>query len=479
MRNVGVRTNPGDIANQQDIARWSFGTGNPSDAAGAQGDYYVGSDNKLWSKGASTWTYTGVQYGSSGAVPEKTVPVDADILSLGDSANGLQMRKLTWANIKNAILSWLVARDINWAGKHVFAQNTYVEGETGVEVDLGVRAYGRAPVLHGYLANGTKAAPLPTTNNQLVLGVGGRSWTGTNWSEHSTAAIHFITQEDHSDTAQGTNVSIVCTPLGAAYSARVKTAEFNGDGDVINSRGVTARKVNAGERGRGIEIYREGNTAEFSMVSTFAVPYSSLFRGYAAGGSLSGGYTATSTGQGTGYALCGHDGTSFVGAKAIIGLHAADNWTAASTPTRIELQTTTTGSTTRTLRFVIDQSGDALATTGLLGYAAGAGSVVTQPTSKTTTVTINKQNGTIVTHTAALAGGAQVVFKVANSYVGAADHVILSLTNGNSVDATQYDCRVIIDLTPGAFYVILRNVSGVSLSQAVRINYAVFKGSSS
>ncbi|UIS65496.1 hypothetical protein [Acidovorax phage AP1] len=87
----------------QGVAQWSFGTGDPSDAAGAQGDYYVGSDNKLWSKGATTWTFTGVQYGSSAAVPEKTVPVDADILSLGDSANGLQMRKLTWGNMRAAL----------------------------------------------------------------------------------------------------------------------------------------------------------------------------------------------------------------------------------------------------------------------------------------------------------------------------------------------------------------------------------------
>ncbi len=85
------------------VAQWSFGTGNPSDAAGAQGDYYVASDNKLWSKGATTWTYTGVQYGSSAAVPAKTVPVDADILSLGDSANGYQMRQLTWANMRTAL----------------------------------------------------------------------------------------------------------------------------------------------------------------------------------------------------------------------------------------------------------------------------------------------------------------------------------------------------------------------------------------
>lgn len=91
----------------QGVAQWSFGTGDPNDTVGVLGDYYVGSDNKVWSKGATTWTYTGVQYGSSAAVPEKTVPVDADILSLGDSANGLQMRKLTWASAKAALLAYL------------------------------------------------------------------------------------------------------------------------------------------------------------------------------------------------------------------------------------------------------------------------------------------------------------------------------------------------------------------------------------
>lgn len=87
----------------QGVAQWSFGTGNPSDAAGFAGDYYVGSDNKLWSKGATTWTYTGVQYGSPTAVPEKTVPVDADVFGFGDSASGGQMRKLSWGNMRAAL----------------------------------------------------------------------------------------------------------------------------------------------------------------------------------------------------------------------------------------------------------------------------------------------------------------------------------------------------------------------------------------
>ena len=83
----------------QEVSRWSFGTGTPSDGGGAPGDYYVASDNKLWQKGATTWTYTGVQYGSLVAVPEKTTPADADVLSFGDSASGGQMVKVTWANL--------------------------------------------------------------------------------------------------------------------------------------------------------------------------------------------------------------------------------------------------------------------------------------------------------------------------------------------------------------------------------------------
>lgn len=87
----------------QDVALWYFGTGSPSDAGGVPGDYYVASDNNLWKKGATTWTYTGVQFGSSAAVPEKTTPVDADVLTLGDSTNGGQMRKLSWLNLRTSL----------------------------------------------------------------------------------------------------------------------------------------------------------------------------------------------------------------------------------------------------------------------------------------------------------------------------------------------------------------------------------------
>ena len=402
----------------------------------------------------------------------KSTPADADEIPWIDSAASWVLGKLNFGVLKSAVLAWAVSQDNNWAGKNVFQQDLLVESETGPEVDLGIRAYGRAPVLHGYLANGTKAAPSAATINQLVLGVGGRSWTGTKWSDHSTAAIHFATTENHSDTAQGTNVAILATPIGSGYADRVKVAEFNGDGDIINSRGITQRKVNSGERSRGIEIYREGNTAEFSMVSTAAVPYASLFRGYSVGGSAAGGYSATVSGQGTGYALCGHDGTGFVGAKALIGLHAGANWTTTSTPTRIEFQTTVTGSTARATRLVVDESGNVVVSSGMLGYANSVGDVVTQTTSKATPVTINKRCGYIVTHNASLAAGAKVLFRVSNTFALPGTHIILTLTNSSgTIDSSVYRVQPILDETAAGFYVALTNESSGPLSQAVKIEF--------
>lgn len=88
---------------------WYFGSGEPNAAAGAVGDYYVEANNRLWVKGASTWTYTGVQLGSPANVDGKAVLVDADVLSIGDSANDLQMRRVTVAEFRSQFLTTALA----------------------------------------------------------------------------------------------------------------------------------------------------------------------------------------------------------------------------------------------------------------------------------------------------------------------------------------------------------------------------------
>jgi len=130
-------------------------------------------------------------------------------------------------------------------------------------------------------------------------------------------------------------------------------------------------------------------------------------------------------------------------------------------------------STSGTGRVNVDSNGNMLVVSAAgLGYGTGAGGTVTQATSKSTAVTLNKPTGQITTNNAALAGGASVAFQVFNSLMSASDTVVLQSTNGN------YTPRV-YNNTSGSFFVNLKNETGGSLSDAIIINFAIIKGATS
>lgn len=112
---------------------------------------------------------------------------------------------------------------------------------------------------------------------------------------------------------------------------------------------------------------------------------------------------------------------------------------------------------------------------GTLGYGAGSGGTVTQATSKSTAVTLNKPSGYIVMDSAALAAGATAVFTVNNSVVVVPDGVVLGLVGGIA-DPSSYRVEL-RNSYAGAFVVRVTNISGGSLSEAVIINFNVIKGS--
>ena len=120
----------------------------------------------------------------------------------------------------------------------------------------------------------------------------------------------------------------------------------------------------------------------------------------------------------------------------------------------------------------IDDSGNLLLTsgTGALGYGAGAGGTVTQLTSKSTSVTLNKPSGIINTHDESLATGATVTFQVFNSLVKAGDTVIVTNYSWGA-----YNIRVGY-VTNGSFGVYITQ-TGATYSQAIPIAYTVVKGS--
>lgn len=118
-------------------------------------------------------------------------------------------------------------------------------------------------------------------------------------------------------------------------------------------------------------------------------------------------------------------------------------------------------------------SKSAWATTGI-GYATGSGGSVTQLTSKSTTVTLNKTNGQITTHAASLAGGASIAFVLSNSTVVSTDVVLCNRSSTSTGGDNAYSVKVDRVATGDVVFVLTNNTGG-ALAEAVVINFAVIK----
>ena len=106
-----------------------------------------------------------------------------------------------------------------------------------------------------------------------------------------------------------------------------------------------------------------------------------------------------------------------------------------------------------------------------LGYTAAAQGTVTQLTSKSTAVTLNKSTGRITMNNASLATATNATFTLNNSLISANDTVILTISGGQ---ATAGSYNVFANsLSAGSVSISLRNISGGTLSEAVVINFAL------
>jgi hypothetical protein len=110
---------------------------------------------------------------------------------------------------------------------------------------------------------------------------------------------------------------------------------------------------------------------------------------------------------------------------------------------------------------------------GGLGYGTGSGGTITQITSKSTNVTLNKTNGQITMNNAALAASTSVNFGLVNSTIAATDTIIVNIQGGVASVLTYLVS--VGSVSAGSAQICLRNISGGSLSEAVVINFAVIK----
>lgn len=107
-----------------------------------------------------------------------------------------------------------------------------------------------------------------------------------------------------------------------------------------------------------------------------------------------------------------------------------------------------------------------------IGYGTGAGSTVTQATSRATGVTINALSGQITMDDASLAAAAEATFTVTNSKVDAEDVILLSL----STTATGTPAVHVSDVSDGSFDITITNLhASTADTTADVINFAVIK----
>ncbi len=101
------------------------------------------------------------------------------------------------------------------------------------------------------------------------------------------------------------------------------------------------------------------------------------------------------------------------------------------------------------------------------------GDAVTQATSKSTGVTLNKCTGEITMNNASLNDATNVKFTVSNSTVVAVDNVIVNHKNGGTAGAYQVWAN---NIQANSFDISVRNVSGGALGEAIVLQFSIVGG---
>ena len=141
----------------------------------------------------------------------------------------------------------------------------------------------------------------------------------------------------------------------------------------------------------------------------------------------------------------------------------------ACTSTSIVLTTPVLGAATGTS---LNTTGNQTVTgTGKQGYETGSGGVVTQLTSKATTVVLNKTNGQITMNNANLLAATTVSFTLTNSTIEAGDIIVMNHISGGTIGSYLFQASTLA----GSATIYVTNWTAGALAEAVVIRFAVIK----
>lgn len=121
-----------------------------------------------------------------------------------------------------------------------------------------------------------------------------------------------------------------------------------------------------------------------------------------------------------------------------------------------------------------------LEATTSIGYPTGTGGTVTQLTSRTTGVTLDKITGQITLFAAAITGHEADEFTLTNSTIGANDVVVVSIKSGCTAGTRKYYQVSVVETAAGSCIISVGNIDNATIPAAGTdtpvLQFAVIKG---
>lgn len=168
----------------------------------------------------------------------------------------------------------------------------------------------------------------------------------------------------------------------------------------------------------------------------------------------------------------GHGAATVAGARTNLGL--------GTMATQSFDNVTITGGTISNVAFSGSFSGMILVAsqqikaTTQLGFGTGAGGTVTQLTSRATGVTLNKPTGQITLFAGSMASQAIVEFTLTNSFIEAADIIIVNFKSG--ITAADYSLQVTAVAVGSCKIAMKHTGTGASPADTPVLSFAIIKG---
>jgi hypothetical protein len=318
------------------------------------------------------------------------------------------------------------------------------------------------------------------TNNNIVIGVGAgtvnsassdRIAMGTSAGATTQGGSTVAIGKEAGNSAQGFRSVAIGNSAGGASQGSLSVAIGYSAGASGQGGGAVAIGDNAGSLNQGAYAIAIGGQASAKGTNGIAIGYQS--------GGTSTGSSVVFVGDQAGYGASSANYSVAIGYKAaysngnsnVITLNATgaalDGVSAQSSSFYVAPIRTDSTAIANSLRY--NTTTKEVTYTNTIGYDTGSGGTVTQLTSRTTGVTLNKLSGAITLFTAAGSATA-ATFTVTNSTVTAADTIIVNQKSGTNLYVTA-----VTAVAAGSFNITFYTTGGTS-SDAPVFNFNVIHG---